>query len=68
MDPEAPVFNGHRGELHRVCFEYARDELGIPIHLGKRIERYFEIETVAGITLENGEKVNFVRLPPYRAS
>ena len=30
---EAPVLNGHRGELHKVVFEYARDELKIPIHV-----------------------------------
>lgn len=27
---EAPNFNGHRGELHEVVFNYARDDLGIP--------------------------------------
>ena len=57
-DPEAPVFNGHRGELHTVVFEYARDELGIPIHLGKRIQKYFEDDNQAGIVLEDGEKVS----------
>ncbi|THW56223.1 putative MAK1-like monooxygenase [Aureobasidium pullulans] len=57
-DPEAPVFNGHRGELHTVVFEYARDELGIPIHLGKRIQKYFEDDKQAGIVLEDGEKVH----------
>ncbi|KAI5252125.1 putative MAK1-like monooxygenase [Aureobasidium subglaciale] len=56
-DPEAPVFNGHRGELHTIVFEYARDELGIPIYLGKRAQEYFEDETQAGIVLEGGEKV-----------
>ncbi|KAI5272526.1 putative MAK1-like monooxygenase [Aureobasidium subglaciale] len=56
-DPEAPVFNGHRGELHTIVFEYARDELGIPIYLGKRTQEYFEDETQAGIVLEDGEKV-----------
>lgn len=56
-DSEAPVFNGHRGEIHTVVFEYARDELGIPIHLNHRIRKYFEDETEAGIILESGEKV-----------
>ncbi|PSK37287.1 hypothetical protein B9Z65_2029 [Elsinoe australis] len=55
-DPEAPVFNGHRGELHSVVFEYARTELGIPIHLGTRINKYFEEDDKAGIELESGEK------------
>lgn len=56
-DPTAPVFNGHRGELHEIVFEYARDELGIPIHLGKRVVQYFEDGEKAGIELESGEKV-----------
>jgi 2-polyprenyl-6-methoxyphenol hydroxylase-like FAD-dependent oxidoreductase len=57
MDPEAPVFNGHRGELHEVLFNYARDDLQIPIHLGNRVEKYFEEPDRAGIELANGEKV-----------
>ena len=56
-DPTRPVFNGHRGELHEVVFNYAKDDLGIPIHLGRRIEKYFEDEGKAGIVLENGEEV-----------
>jgi hypothetical protein len=62
-DPDAPVFNGHRGELHTVVFNYARDELGIPIHLGQRVMEYFEDGNQAGIVLESGIKVN-----PYRPS
>ncbi|KAH7050212.1 putative MAK1-like monooxygenase [Macrophomina phaseolina] len=54
---ESPVFNGHRGELHTTVFEYARDELGIPIHLGQRIMEYFEDDDKAGIVLATGEKV-----------
>lgn len=56
QNPDAPVFNGHRGELHEVVFKYARDELGIPIHLGYRIKQYFENDTEAGIVFENDEK------------
>ncbi|KAH8843600.1 hypothetical protein MCOR02_008383 [Pyricularia oryzae] len=55
--PDAPVFNGHRGELHQVVFDYARDELGIPIHLGQNVEQYFEQDDKAGIVLKSGEKV-----------
>lgn len=61
-DHEAPVFNGHRGELHTIVFEYARDELGIPIHLGRRIQNYFEDEKEAGILLDNGDKVTSLAL------
>jgi len=57
LDETAPVFNGHRGELHEVVFNYARKELGIPIHLDNRIENYFEDECSAGIVLANGECV-----------
>ncbi|KAM7213773.1 6-hydroxynicotinate 3-monooxygenase [Rhypophila decipiens] len=56
-DDDAPVFNGHRGELHEVVFNYAREELGIPIHLGQAVEEYFEDENQAGIVLKSGEKV-----------
>lgn len=54
---EAPMFNGHRGELHSVLFNYARDELGIPFHLGMRIKKYFEEPDQAGIVLDSGEKI-----------
>ena len=57
MDTKAPVFNGHRGELHEVIFNYARDELGIPIHLGVRVTEYWEEEDRAGLVLANGERV-----------
>ncbi|KAH7327152.1 putative MAK1-like monooxygenase [Rhexocercosporidium sp. MPI-PUGE-AT-0058] len=55
-DPTAPNFNGHRGELHKVVFEYA-ESLGIPIHLGSRVVQYFEDGEKAGIELESGEKI-----------
>ncbi|KAK0640555.1 hypothetical protein B0T16DRAFT_430723 [Cercophora newfieldiana] len=54
---DAPIFNGHRGELHEVVFNYARDELGIPIHLGQHVDEYFEDEHQAGIVLKDGQKV-----------
>lgn len=56
--PDAPVLNGHRGELHQVIFKYARDDLGIPIHLGQRVSEYFEDETSAGIVLKDGQRVS----------
>lgn len=56
-DAEAPYFSGHRGELHEIVFNYARVDLSIPIHLGRRIENYFEDDKEAGIILDNGEKV-----------
>jgi hypothetical protein len=35
-----------------------RDELEIPVHLGRRIEEYFEDEEGAGIVLDTGERVS----------
>ncbi|KAF2182993.1 FAD/NAD(P)-binding domain-containing protein [Zopfia rhizophila CBS 207.26] len=55
-DETAPVFNGHRGELHEVVFRYAQ-ELGIEIKLGQKVENYWEDEKAAGIILEDGTKV-----------
>lgn len=54
---DAPIFNGHRGELHEVVFKYATEELGIPIRLGQLVEEYFENEDKAGIVLKSGERV-----------
>lgn len=55
-DETAPVFNGHRGELHEVVFNYAK-KVGVPIHLGHRVENYWETENGAGIILEDGTKI-----------
>jgi 2-polyprenyl-6-methoxyphenol hydroxylase-like FAD-dependent oxidoreductase len=52
----APMFNGHRGELHEIVFNYAK-ELGVEIILGQRVENYWETDTAAGIVLEDGTKV-----------
>lgn len=57
-DPEAPVFNGHRGELHSIIFNHAKNELGIPIHLGHRVTQYWEDKDQAGIVLDDGTKVS----------
>ncbi|KAF9878321.1 hypothetical protein CkaCkLH20_04359 [Colletotrichum karsti] len=56
-DPEAPVFNGHRGELHEVIFKYAKDDLGIPIHLGQPVVDYFEDQSKSGVQLPDGTKI-----------
>ncbi|KAG7046469.1 salicylate hydroxylase [Colletotrichum scovillei] len=57
-DPEAPVLNGHRGELHEVIYNYAKDELAIPIHLGQPVTDYFEDQDAAGIQFQDGRKVS----------
>lgn len=55
-DESAPVFNGHRGELHEIVFNYAK-EVGVEIKLGQRVEKYWEDENAAGIELEDGTRV-----------
>lgn len=55
-DETAPNFNGHRGELHEIVFDYAR-EIGVEINLGHRVEQYWENDNEAGIVLEDGTKV-----------
>lgn len=57
QNPSAPMFNGHRGELHEIVFDYAKDELNIPIYLGQKISKYFENDEEAGIELEGGTRV-----------
>ncbi|KAF8248753.1 FAD/NAD(P)-binding domain-containing protein [Wilcoxina mikolae CBS 423.85] len=55
-NPERPMYNGHRADIHRVLYEYAMS-LGIPIHLGKRITSYHEDDTEgkAWVTTDQGE-------------
>jgi 2-polyprenyl-6-methoxyphenol hydroxylase-like FAD-dependent oxidoreductase len=55
-DETSPMFNGHRGELHEIVFEYAKS-IGVTINLGQRVEKYWENEDKAGIELEDGTKV-----------
>jgi 2-polyprenyl-6-methoxyphenol hydroxylase-like FAD-dependent oxidoreductase len=55
-DEKAPNFNGHRGELHEIVFNYAKS-VGVEINLGQRVEKYWEDEREAGIVLEDGTKV-----------
>jgi len=48
-------FNGHRGEMHEILFNYAL-ELGIDIRLNHRVEEYFETDDEAGVVC-NGEHI-----------
>ncbi len=59
---DAPNFNGHRGELHEVVYNYAKDDLKIPIHLGKKVLSYDEDDKQATITFDNGEKVSLLTI------
>lgn len=53
---DSPMFNGHRGELHAILLDYVQS-LGVEIHLGQRVERYWEMENRAGIELQDGKRV-----------
>lgn len=55
--PRAPVIIGHRGQLHQVIFDYAKNDVGIPIHLGQDVNEYFEDGNQAGIVLKSGERI-----------
>jgi 2-polyprenyl-6-methoxyphenol hydroxylase-like FAD-dependent oxidoreductase len=46
-------YNGHRGQIHRIVFDYAL-ELGIDIRLGHKVVDYFETDNEAGV-IANGK-------------
>lgn len=46
--------NGHRGELHSIIYQHAKDR-GIDIRLGQRVTDYFETDHHAGVVV-NGQK------------
>ncbi|MCJ1311156.1 hypothetical protein MMC25_004826 [Agyrium rufum] len=49
------AYNGHRGEIHEIIYNYARN-LGIEIRLGQQVTEYFETDKDAGV-ISNGERV-----------
>ncbi|KAI1085026.1 hypothetical protein F5B20DRAFT_575493 [Whalleya microplaca] len=49
-------FDGHRGEIHEVVWNHARD-IGIPVRTNARVEDYFEDDAEAGVVLEGGERL-----------
>lgn len=48
------AYNGHRGEIHEIVYQYALD-IGIDLRLGHNVENYFEMEHEAGV-VANGER------------
>lgn len=48
-------FNGHRGEIHEIVFNHARDR-GVDIRLGQNVTDYFEEDDHAGV-ISNGERL-----------
>ncbi|KAF8588349.1 monooxygenase [Ramaria rubella] len=52
---EAYSYNGHRGELHKILYDYAQ-ELGIEFRLGSDVTEYWDNEIECGVTV-NGEKL-----------
>lgn len=54
---ETLVSKSTRGELHQVVFDHAKDDQGIPIHLGQIVSKSFENDVEAGIVLKSGERI-----------
>ncbi|KAM7218857.1 hypothetical protein V8F06_005737 [Rhypophila decipiens] len=52
-----PRVNGHRGEIHKILFDFAKEQKNIEILLGKNIVDYFETEDgeFAGVRTDQGE-------------
>lgn len=50
-------YNGHRGEIHEIIFNYAKRQ-GIEIMLGQKIVDYFEDDSTAGVVLDDGRKIS----------
>lgn len=48
-------YNGHRGEIHKILFDYAVEH-GVDIRLGQQVTEYFETETEASV-IANGERI-----------
>lgn len=45
-----------------MVYNYAKDDLKIPIHLGKKVLSYDEDDKQATITFDNGEKVSLLTI------
>lgn len=50
------VYAGHRGEMHRIIYEYAI-EVGVEMQFSKRVEQYLDTETERGVLVQGGEKI-----------
>lgn len=48
-------YNGHRGEIHKIIFDYAINQ-GVDIRLGQKVTEYFEDDSGAGV-ISNGERI-----------
>jgi 2-polyprenyl-6-methoxyphenol hydroxylase-like FAD-dependent oxidoreductase len=54
---DAPSINGHRGELHLECYNYAKDILGIDVRCNSKVVNYYEDENGASVELASGERL-----------
>lgn len=48
--------NGHRGELHNIIYNHAKDR-GIDIRLGQRVTDYFETDDFAGVVVNGKTRI-----------
>lgn len=49
-------FAGHRGELHEVISDYAK-EIGVEFQFGKTVVEYLDSESELGVRTKDGEKI-----------
>jgi 2-polyprenyl-6-methoxyphenol hydroxylase-like FAD-dependent oxidoreductase len=47
-------YNGHRGEIHEILWDYALEN-GVDIRLGHKVQEYFEDDDCAGVIID-GQK------------
>ncbi len=51
-----PMFDCHRGDLHRILLEYAQS-VGVTVHQGVRVESYEEGEEGASVLVDGKRQV-----------
>ncbi|KAH8894024.1 salicylate hydroxylase [Thozetella sp. PMI_491] len=50
------VYAGHRGEMHEIVYEYAK-EIGVEMQFSKRVEQYLDTDQERGVVVQGGEKI-----------
>lgn len=50
------VYAGHRGEMHRIVYEYAK-EIGVELQFGQRVMQYLDGDEERGVVVEGGKKI-----------
>lgn len=50
------TFAGHRGEMHRIVYEYAQ-KIGVEIRAGTKVVDYLDTDVERGVLTQDGEKI-----------